>query len=116
MALGGARPGAGRKSMKVDHILVMRATQPERFAQLEEAGELTAIQVMEDNMRFFHFRAAEVLAAIMAMPLGACPPLRVFVIACAQRSYCPRTRVEINAKQLPLFTHLASKMIEPPTL
>ena len=30
------------QSMKVEHVLVMRATQPERCAQLEEAGELTA--------------------------------------------------------------------------
>ena len=42
MALGGARPGTGRKSVTVEHVLVMPATQPERFAQLEEAGELTA--------------------------------------------------------------------------
>ena len=56
--------------MKVEHELLLRATQPERFAQLEEAGELTAIQVMRANMEFFHYRAAEVLATIMAMPLG----------------------------------------------
>jgi hypothetical protein len=37
--------------MKVGHVLVMRATQPERFAQLEEGGELTAIQVMSENGR-----------------------------------------------------------------
>ena len=67
---GGPRPNSGRKPMKVEHELLLRATQPERFAQLEEAGELTAIQVMRANMSFFNTRAAEVLATIMAMPLG----------------------------------------------
>jgi hypothetical protein len=56
--------------MKVEHELLLRATQPERFAQLEEAGELTAIQVMRANMEFFHYRAEEVLTTIIAMPLG----------------------------------------------
>ncbi len=67
---GGPRPNSGRKPMKVEHELLLRATQPERFAQLEEAGELTAIQVMRANMEFFHYRAAEVLTTIIAMPLG----------------------------------------------
>ena len=67
---GGPRPNSGRKPMKVEHELLLRATQPKRFAQLEEAGELTAIQVMRANMEFFHYRAAEVLTTIIAMPLG----------------------------------------------
>ena len=67
---GGPRPNSGRKPMKVEHELLLRATQPERFAQLEEAGDLDALTVMRANMEFFHVRAAEILATIIAMPLG----------------------------------------------
>ena len=56
--------------MKVEHELLLRATQPERFAQLEEAGDLDALTVMRENMVFFHVRAAEILASLMAWPLG----------------------------------------------
>ena len=56
--------------MKVEHELLLRATQPERFAQLEEAGDLDALTVMRENMVFFHVRAAEILASLMALPLG----------------------------------------------
>ena len=56
--------------MKVEHELLLRATQPERFAQLEEAGDLDALTVMRENMVLFHVRAAEILASLMALPLG----------------------------------------------
>ena len=56
--------------MKVEHQIVLRDTQPWRIPQLE-SGELSPLDVMRANMEFFHYRAAEVLASIMAMPLGA---------------------------------------------
>ena len=56
--------------MRVEHELLLRATQPERFVQLEEACDLDALTVMRENMVFFHVRAAEILASLMALPLG----------------------------------------------
>ena len=51
------------------HQLVLRDTQPHRF-EAYERGQLSALDVMRDNMEFFHHRAAELLATIMAMPLS----------------------------------------------
>ena len=48
----------------------LRETQPWRLPQFEEAGELEPLDVMRANMEFFHYRAAEILASVMAMPLG----------------------------------------------
>ena len=67
---GGPRPGNGRKSISADHEIVLRETQPLRYEMLRQAGDLDALEVMRENMHFFHIRAAEVLATIMALPLG----------------------------------------------
>ena len=70
MPLGGARPNAGRKPMKVEHTIVLRETQPGRFEAITEAtdADLTPLAVMHDNMAFFRRKAREVLATIMALP------------------------------------------------
>ena len=69
MAQWRARPGAGRKSMRVEHAIVLRDSQPWRIPELE-ARRSRALDVMRANMEFFHYRAAEIMAAIIAMPLG----------------------------------------------
>jgi len=53
---------------------MLRETQPLRYEMLRESCDLNALEVMRENMFFFHIRAAEVLATIMATPLGADAP------------------------------------------
>ena len=55
--------------MSREHHIVLRDCQPWRIPALE-AGELSPLDVMRANMEFFHYRAAEILASVMAMPLG----------------------------------------------
>ena len=55
--------------MKLEHTLVLRETQPWRVPELE-AGTLTPMDVMRANMEFFHYRAAEIMATILAMPMS----------------------------------------------
>lgn len=74
MPIGSPRPNAGRKPIHVEHALMLRETQPLRYEILRQAGDLDALEVMRENMHFFHIRAAEVLATIMATPLGADSP------------------------------------------
>ena len=66
---GGPRPGSGRRPLAKDHAIVLRDTQPWQIPRLD-AGELSPLDVMKSNMLFFHHRAAELMAAIMALPLG----------------------------------------------
>ena len=66
---GGPRPGSGRRPLAKDHVIVLRDTQPWQIPRLD-AGELSPLDVMKSNMLFFHYRAAELMAAIMALPLG----------------------------------------------
>ena len=59
----------------MEHVILLRETQPNRYEAISEAtdADLTPLAVMQANMEFFHRRAAEVMATIMAMPLGAMP-------------------------------------------
>ena len=70
---GGPRLGAGRKPTKVEHVILLRETQPNCYEAIAKATDedLTPIAVMQANMEFFHHRAAQVMATILAMPLGA---------------------------------------------
>lgn len=67
--MGGARPGSGPKPAFSKHMILLRDTAHHRFEAFER-GELSAIDVMRDNMEFFHHRAAQVLETIMLKPLS----------------------------------------------
>jgi hypothetical protein len=69
MTSGGPRPGSGQKPAFSKHMILLRDTAHHRF-QAWERGELSAIDVMRDNMEFFHHRASQIMATIMALPLG----------------------------------------------
>jgi len=70
MPAGGKRnPPGGRPSTTMKHQILLRDYQPGRYERYE-AGELSALDVMRDNMEFFHRRAAELLATIMALPIA----------------------------------------------
>ena len=53
------------------HAILLRETQPGRYEAIAKATDedLTPIAVMQANMEFFHTRAAQLLATIMALPL-----------------------------------------------
>lgn len=56
--------------MHVEHTLVLRDTNPEKWREFCSDPDLTPMMVMQENMTFFHIRAGQVLAAIMLRPLG----------------------------------------------
>ena len=70
---GGPRPKFAGSRPRCSTKIILRETQPGRFEQIAQAtpADLTPLAVMHDNMRFFRTKARELLAAIMAVPLGA---------------------------------------------
>lgn len=66
-----AGKGPGRPPLPRVNEIILRDSQPEKWAKFFSPGaeELDPLDVMRENMTFFHFRAGELLATIMAIPL-----------------------------------------------
>jgi hypothetical protein len=52
------------------HTIILRDQQPEKWAAFFTDRDLTPMQVMQENMAWFHAQASLILATILAMPLN----------------------------------------------
>ena len=72
---GGPRPGAGRKPTKVEHVILLRETQPNRYEAISEAtdADLTPLAVMHGE----HGRSSTAAPARSWRPSWPCRFVRM---------------------------------------